>query len=96
VEARRDDRHRGAHRRYDQPCDRKVDVALADHHGRPCGDRVGGELVPVARGAGHAEEKGARRHIAAMTGDAADADAGVAAHLRAGKPLGKVGELHAV
>jgi len=52
--------------------------------------------VPVARGAGHAEEKGARRHIAAMTGDAADADAGVAAHLRAGKPLGKVGELHAV
>jgi hypothetical protein len=74
VEPRRGGRHRGAHVRHLHLGHAGPDRPRHHERRRSPRDRVGREVVPVARESGHAEEQGAGLHRAVVEGQAADLD----------------------
>ena len=72
MEAGRGDGHRGAHVVDDHLGHAEAERALDDERGGAARHRVGGEVVPVAGEAGHAEEQRSRDDRAVVVGQGDD------------------------
>jgi hypothetical protein len=76
VQASGGGRHRRAHVLDDDLRHGEAERMVDDERDRPAGDRVGGEVVAVAREAAHAEEHGALRDPPVVVGQRGDLDVG--------------------
>ena len=98
VEARRQRRHRGPHRRDAQLGHAEAQRALDDERRRAVPDGGRREMVAVGAEAGHAEEQRPGAHRTAVVGQRGDLDVGVAAlgpgADEAGQPGGELAEPH--